>query len=437
MQIRNSIPDLHKFNLTHRHYKSRMRADMEKSEYIPRKALNTVQEMTRSFPCVMVTGARQVGKSTMLKQIIPADMKYVSLDDFRKLRRAQEDPIGYLEELGTPLCIDEVQYAPDLLRAIKLKVDEEDKPGLYWLTGSQRFHMMKGASESLAGRVGIIELSTLSQQEANHEAEIPDFFPSIERLREMTPDRRSCDINTLYERILRGGYPALHRDLNRNINHYFDSYLQTYLERDVQALTQVGDKNAFLTFMQSAAARTGQQLVYADIAKDAGISPKTAKSWISILEASGIIALLQPYHTNTIKRLSKTPKIYFMDTGLCAWLCSWPNAATLQSGAMSGAILETWVFGQIYRALENRGMRTKLSYYRDSNGAEIDFILEHEGKLYPMEVKRSSNPTAADLKALNGLPTGKAELQPGIVLCPAREMMSIGKGHYCFPISAM
>ncbi|MBR5875977.1 MAG: AAA family ATPase, partial [Akkermansia sp.] len=163
---------------------------MEKSEYIPRKALNTVQEMTRSFPCVMVTGARQVGKSTMLKQIIPSDMKYVSMDDFRKLRRAQEDPIGYLEELGTPLCIDEVQYAPDLLRAIKLKVDEEDKPGLYWLTGSQRFHMMKGASESLAGRVGIIELSTLSQQETNHEVGIPDFFPSIERLREMTPDRR-------------------------------------------------------------------------------------------------------------------------------------------------------------------------------------------------------------------------------------------------------
>lgn len=410
-----------------------MRADMEKSEYIPRKALATVAEMTKSFPCVMVTGARQVGKSTMLKQIIPEGMKYVSLDDFRKLQQAKEDPIGYLAELGTPLCIDEVQYAPELLRAIKLMVDEADRPGMYWLTGSQRFHMMKGASESLAGRVGIVELSTLSQREAARDANAPDFFPSIERLREMTPDRRSCDINELYARIWRGGYPAL----NRNINHYFDSYLQTYLERDVQALTQVGDKNAFLTLMQSAAARSGQQLVYADLAQDAGISPKTAKSWVSILEASGIVALLQPYHTNTIKRLSKTPKLYFMDTGLCAWLCSWSSPATLQNGAMSGAILETWVFGQLYRALGNRGLRTRLSYYRESNGAEIDFLLEHEGKLYPMEVKRNSNPTAADLKAVEKLPVGNAELQPGIVLCTTREMLPIGKGHYSFPISAM
>ncbi len=437
MKFESLIPDLHKITLTKLLIATTISTDMESHEYIPRKALATVAEMTRSFPCVMITGARQVGKSTMLKQIMPENMKYVTLDDFRKLKRAQEDPIGYLEELGTPLCIDEVQYAPELLRAIKLIVDEKDQPGLYWLTGSQRFHMMKGAAESLAGRVGIVELTTLSQQEANRECETPHFFPSLERLRALTPDRRSCDINELYTRIWRGGYPALHRDLNRNLDQYFDSYLQTYLERDVQALAQVGDKNAFLTFMQSAAARTGQQLVYADIAKDAGISPKTAKSWISILEASGIITLLPPYSVNTIKRLSKTPKIYFMDTGLCAWLCSWINPPTLQNGAMNGAILETWVFGQIYRALGNRGMRSRLSYYRDSNGAEIDFLLEVEGKLYPMEVKRNSNPTAADLKALKSLPLGKSELQPGIVLCTTREMLSIGGGHYAFPISAM
>ncbi len=411
--------------------------NMDRSEYIPRKALATVAEMARSFPCVMVTGARQVGKSTMLKQIMPGDMRYISLDDFRLLQRAKNDPIGFLEEMGAPLCIDEVQYAPDLLRAIKLKVDEADTPGMYWLTGSQRFHMMKGASESLAGRVGIVELNTLSQREAERDATAPDFFPSLEQLREKAPARCSCDISELYIRIWRGGYPALHRNLNRNINHYFDAYLQTYLERDVQALTQVGDKNAFLTLMQSAAARTGQQLVYADIAQDAGISPKTAKNWISILETSGIISLLQPYHTNTIKRLSKTPKLYFMDTGLCAWLCNWPTPATLQSGAMSGAILETWVFGQLYRALGNRGMRSRLCYYRDSNGSEVDFLLEHEGKLYPMEVKRNSNPSLADLKAVNGIPTGKAIMQPGIVLCTAREMLGLGKGNYAFPISAM
>lgn len=406
---------------------------MNENEYIPRKALSTVEEMSRSFPCVLITGARQVGKSTMLKQIMPGDMNYVNLDDFRELRQAKNDPIGYLEEKGTPLCIDEVQYAPELLRAIKWMVDKEDRPGMYWLTSSHRFHMMKGVSESLAGRVGILELCTLSQREITCTSNEADFFPTLESLTELMPARRSCDINELYARIWRGGYPALHRDLNRNVDQYFDSYLQTYLERDVQALTRVGDKNAFMVLMQSAAARTGQQLVYADLAKDAGISPKTSKSWVSILEASGIVTLLQPYSIDTIKRLSKSPKLYFMDTGLCAWLCSWPTPASLQSGTMSGAILETRVYGQLYRALGSRG----LSYYRDSNGAEVDFLLEHSGKIYPMEVKRGSSPTSADLKAVGGITTGNAEMQPGIVLCTAREMFSIGNGHKAFPISAM
>ncbi len=283
--------------------------------------------------------------------------------------------MGYLQEQGTPLCIDEIQYAPELLRSIKLIVDEADRPSLYWLTCSQRFHMLKDASENLAGRVGIVELSTLSQQEANREASAPDFFPTIDRLRELTPDRRSCDINELYARIWRGEYPALHRNQNRNLNHYFDSYLQTYLERDVQALTQVGNK--------------------------------------------------------------ETPKLYFMDTGLCAWLCNWTSPATLQTGALSGAILETWVFGQLYRALGNRGTRSRLSYYRDSNGSEEDFLLEHEGKIYPMEVKRNSNPTHEALKAASGIPAGSAAMQPGIVLCSAREMFGLGKEHFAFPISAM
>lgn len=207
---------------------------MNENEYIPRKALSTVEEMSRSFPCVLTTGARQVGKSTMLKQIMPGDMNYVNLEDFRELRQAKNDPIGYLEEKGTPLCIDEVQYAPELLRAIKWMVDKEDRPGMYWLTGSQRFHMMKGVSESLAGRVGILELCTLSQREITRTSNEADFFPTPERMTELMPARRSCDINELYARIWRGGYPALHRDLNRNVDHYFDSYLQTYREYVVQ-----------------------------------------------------------------------------------------------------------------------------------------------------------------------------------------------------------
>lgn len=410
---------------------------MESKVYISRKEVSKVLEMSASFPCIMVTGARQVGKSTMLKHIMPPDMRYVNMDDFRAARAAQNDPIGFLEAQGTPLCIDEIQLVPDLMRAIKYKVDAEGKNGMYWLTGSQRFHMMKGVSESLAGRVGVIELCTLSQQEILR-ADEPDFFPEPRCMRQLNPDRRSCDINELYERIWRGGYPALYSDLNSNVDDYFDSYLQTYIERDVQALTQVGNRQAFLTLMKSAAARTGQQLVYADLAKDAGVSPNTAKQWISVLEASGIISLLRPYSTNSLKRLSKTLKLYFMDTGLCSWMCDWSSPRVLQSGAQSGAMLETWVFGQLYRALRTRHMRSKLRYYRDSNGAEIDFLLEHEQHIYPMEVKKGSSPVPADLKAARGIPLPQGcTLAPGVVLCTSREMFTLGHDQWAFPISAM
>lgn len=393
--------------------------------------------MTRSFPCVLVVGARQVGKSTLLKEMLPEGMRYVTLDDFRMLDAARRDPIGFLDYMGTPLCIDEVQYAPDLLRAVKMKVDESGTPGMYWLTGSQRFHMMKGVSESLAGRVGVLEMGTLTQREICGDAQATPFFPSMERMRSLRPEEKSCSLSELYARIWLGGYPALHADKIRSRDVYFDSYLQTYLERDVRSLSQVGDLNAFMRLMQSAASRTGQQLVYADLARDADISPNTARNWISILEASGIIGLLPPYYTNTSKRLSKSPKLYFMDTGLCSWLCGWPTPETLLRGAMSGAILETWVYGQLYQALGSRSQRLRLSYYRQNNGTEIDFMLEHEGKLYPMEVKRSSSPSASDLRALVTMPCGALELQPGVVLCTATEMIPLAGGGVGFPVSAL
>lgn len=410
---------------------------MDERKYITRSLSAKVAELTRSFPCVLLVGARQVGKSTMLKEMLPEGMRYVTLDDFRMLESARRDPIGFLDYMGAPLCIDEVQYAPDLLRAVKMKVDESGRAGMYWLTGSQRFHMMKGVSESLAGRVGVLEMGPLTQREICGDARAAPFFPSLERMRSLRPEEKSCSLTELYERIWLGGYPALHADAMRNRDVYFDSYLQTYLERDVRSLSQVGDLNAFMRLMQSAASRTGQQLVYADLARDADISPNTAKNWISILEASGIIGLLPPYYTNTSKRLSKSPKLYFMDTGLCSWLCGWPLPDTLLRGAMSGAILETWVYGQLYQALGSRSLRLRLSYYRQNNGTEIDFMLEHEGKLYPMEVKRSSNPAASDLRALSTLPCGTLELQPGVVLCTATEMIPLAGGGVGFPISAM
>ena len=405
----------------------------------PRTMSEQVVEMNRCFPCVMVTGARQVGKSTMLRSLMPPDMQYVNLDDYRALAEAKSDPIGFLETHGTPLCIDEVQYAPELLRAIKLKVDERPgEVGLYWLTGSQRFHMMKGVTESLAGRVGVLDLSTYSQSEAAERGSgaLP-FSPEPAAMKARLLTAPVCALPELYRRIWMGGYPALLSRPHMTPANYFPSYVQTYVERDVAALSQVGDRAAFMTFMQSAAARTGQQLVYSDIARDAGVSVNTARQWMSILETSGIVNLLQPYHVNTTKRLAKSPKLYFMDTGLCSWLVGWSSPELLQNGAMAGAILETWVYGQLVRSFRNAGMQPRLSYYRTGSGAEVDFLLEQDGCIYPMEVKRSSSPGMGDLRAAATIPPGRAELRPGIVLCTSPELISLGRGCYGFPISAL
>ena len=401
---------------------------------LARTAAAKVLELHKFFPCVLVTGARQVGKSTLLQQILPESMRYVSLDNELLLQRAKDDPDDFLEEMGSPLCIDEVQYAPNLLRAIKRKVDRTGEPGQYWLTGSQRFHLMQGSAESLAGRVGILELYSLSQSEAcGKGATAEPMEPSGISSRIACPP---CNINELYERIWLGGYPRLHKYAGSTPEDYFSAYLSTYIARDVRALTQVGDTSAFLRFMQSIAARSAQQLVYADVAKDADVSPNMAKKWLSVLETSGIIDILPPYYINTSKRLTKSPKLYFNDTGLCSWLGGWYSPRILQQGAMAGPMLETWVYGQLRRSFAARGIRARLSFYRNSNGAEIDFLLEQNGKIYPMEVKRSSTPRLSDLRSAATIPLAPGvELAPGLVLCTATDILPLGKGNYAYPIS--
>lgn len=403
---------------------------------IERTLAAKVKELHRVFPCVMVTGARQVGKSTLLRQLLPEGMRYVTLDHELMLLRAKEDPMGFLEEMGSPLCIDEVQYEPRLLRAIKMKVDESGESGQYWLTGSQRFHLMQGVSESLAGRVGIVELHSLSQSEIEGKGSSADpFDPEFFKNHIGAP---VCDISALYNRIWKGGYPRLFKYEGTSHEDYFSAYLNTYIARDVRALTQVGDTSAFMRFMQSVASRTAQQLVYADLAKDADVSPNTAKKWLSVLETSGIIDILQPYYINTSKRLVKSPKVYFNDTGFCSWLGGWSSARVLQQGAMAGPMLETWVYGQLRRSFTNRGIRARLTYYRNNNGAEVDFLLEKDGKIFPMEVKRSSSPRLGDLSGAATIPTAPGvQVQPGIVLCTGTEILPLGRGHYSYPISML
>ncbi len=409
---------------------------MSRQKLYYRTMRRKVEELSEYFPCVMVTGARQVGKSTLLREILPPGMGYVTLDDYVQAEQAEEDPSAFLERHGVPLCIDEIQYAPRLMRAIKVKVDADRKPGMYWLTGSQRFHMMKGVTESLAGRIGILELAGMSQREmvGKGESAMP-FNP--ENAADMMEGSVVCDIRALYERIWRGGYPQLIQYPSMPVHDFFSSYLQTYVERDVQSLSQVGDKSAFVKLMRSAALRTGQQLVYSDLARDADVSPKTAAAWVSILEASGIVALLPPYHVNTLKRLSKSPKLYFLDTGFCSWLAGFESMEALMRSHISGAMLETWVFGQLWRSFSNFGKSPNLYYFRDLNGAEVDFVMVQNHCLYPMEVKQSNRPTMSDLKGVFKIPTADYDLKPGIVFCTASTLIPLKEGAVAFPISAL
>ncbi len=413
-----------------------MAAERKDRGFLERDTRAKVAELSQHFPCVLVTGARQVGKSTLLQQMMPQGMRYLTLDDFQLAEFARQDPAGFLDAYPAPLCIDEIQYAPELFRAIKMKVDDDRRPGMYWITGSQRFRMMKGVSETLAGRIGIVDLYSMSQVEMYGNGSAGVYAPAEPAA--SVHEASLCDLAELYRRILRGGYPELVRHPDMPWFDYYRDYVQTYVARDVRELTQVGNHSAFMKLMHSAALRTGQQLVYADLARDAGVSPKTAAAWVSILEASGIVELLPPYYVNTTKRLSKTPKLYFTDTGLCCWLAGWHQAEQLMNSSAAGAVLETWVYGQLIRRYAQDGTRPELSYYRDLDGAEVDFVIEQDGGVFPMEVKRTSTPSVADLRWCSKIPVAPwAKLMPPVLFCTAQEARPMPHGAFAFPVSGL
>lgn len=437
MKIRSETADFRKMldkylQVIHNDYVSK-----ENKAFYYRTAARYVEYLSAHFPCVLVQGARQVGKSTLLESVMPGGMNYVSLDDFVLAERARRDPMGFLEDYAPPLCIDEVQYAPDLLRAIKIRVDKEKSSGMYWMTGSQQLHVMKDVSETLAGRVGIMDLHSLSQQELLGYGETARVFdPSAPA--DCINEGSACSLETLYRRIWRGGYPALVADTELDPDVFFESYVRSYLERDVNDLAQVGNRAAFVRFMRSAAMRTGQQLVYADLARDAEMSSNTIKVWVSILERTGIISLLHPYATNSIKRLTKTPKLYFCDTGLCCWLAGWESPESLMKSPFAGAILENWVYAQLLRSYNHNGKRPQMYYYREANGrAEMDFLLVRNGGIYPMEVKRSSTPRLEDLRHASQIPVGPYKLMPGIVFCTSQTYYPLGNGNCAVPVSML
>ena len=384
--------------------------------YIPRSIKQKLLRVSDSFPVVLVTGPRQVGKTTLLQMLSKDDRTYVTLDDPILRELATTEPALFLQKYTPPVLIDEIQYAPQLFPYIKMRVDADRKPGQYWLTGSQMFIVMKGVSESLAGRVGILPLLGLSYDELTDNCIPGPFSLSGDYLQEKTVRSRNLDIHTLYEHIFKGGLPYLYGDVVER-NTFFSSYISTYIQRDIRDLRQVADEMVFYSFLTSVAARTGQLLNYADLSKELGISAPTVKQWISLLVSSGIIYLLEPLHSNIHKRMVKSPKIYFLDTGLCAYLTRWSDSDTLEAGNMSGAILETFVLSELIKGYYNAGDSPRLAFYRDSNGNEIDMLIQESNVWHPLEIKKSAHPDRSAVKTFGVLKELGLERGSGGILC--------------------
>ena len=407
--------------------------------YIQRHLENQVREASKFYPVVMVCGQRQVGKSTMLNHIKEEERRYVTLDDGNARRLAEKDPALFFETYGYPLLIDEFQRVPSILLEMKRIVDRkaldgEDNNGMYWLTGSQKFKMMKDVSESLAGRIAVFDMSGLSAAELE-EREACVFHPALENLRKRMQNYHPKDVHEIYEQIFRGGMPKLvTTDLDRD--RFYTDYINTYLERDIKELSLVGKLGEFYDFFVYMAARTSMELKYNEIANAIGISAPTAKEWVTILERSGIIFILRPYYNNITSRLVKTPKMYFMDTGLAAYLCRWPNAETLENGAMDGAFFETYVVSEIVKSYYNAGKRADLYYYRDIDGKEIDLLFVEGDKIYPIEIKKAKMPNHAD-KNFSVLHKLKMDVQPGVILCMADEMLPYSRDVWYFPAAGV
>lgn len=417
------------------------------NKYITRTIEKTLCKIADSFPVVMITGPRQVGKTTLLSMINSTkftSLNYISLDDINVRALAIEDPELFLRTYKTPLIIDEFQYAPNLLSYIKIIVDNKrleslkndniPSNGLFYLTGSQAFQTMNQVSESLAGRVGILDLYGLTTREINAKDE-SFFLPDI-KLLETKEKVKELNTLELYEKILKGSYPELYRNENIDANKYFETYIRTYIERDIRQLINVQDEIKFLKFISNVAVRTAQELNMTDICNGVGIANSTGEQWLSILTNTGLIYLLQPYSNNNVSRIVKKPKIYFMDTGIACYLAGYLDAVTLEKSAFNGAIFETYVITEIIKSYANQGMdaRKYLYYYRDNNGKEIDLLIIYNNVIYPIEIKKSSNPSKESIKNFNVIEKFNIKAGTGGVICMKSNLFPIDKNNYFIPI---
>ena len=416
------------------------------SIYIKRLLEKNIVRTAESFPVILICGPRQVGKTTVLEKISGSQVNYVSLDDPLERKNAKEDPDLFLENHKIPLIIDEIQYATELLPYIKMRVDkarleslknDTNPNGLYFLTGSQMFAMMQNVSESLAGRVGIIDMYGLSYSEIIGE-EQDYFLPTLSRCK-LRENNKRPDTLEVFEKIVRGSFPALYQNTDISTETFYNSYLRTYLERDIRDMITIKEETKFLTFMSAVAARTGQELNYESLARDAEIDSKTAKNWLSLLRTSGLVFLLQPYSNNPTSRVIKSPKIYFTDTGLACYLAGYSDALTLEKSAMNGNIFETYVIMEIVKSFvnANKDPRLYMNFYRDSNQVEIDLIITMNNTIYPIEIKKTKSPNKNMIKNFKVINNAEKEIGEGGIICMIDKIFALDEKNNAIPIQCI
>ena len=402
--------------------------------YIKRDLEEKIIAASKEYSCILITGARQVGKSTVLEQLMGNEREEVSLDDMVERKLASTDPALFLQTHSTPILIDEVQYAPELFSYIKMAIDKGAAPGSFWLTGSQPFKLMELAQESLAGRIAIIHMPPLSQHEIYGTGKAESFAIDMDKLKARAKTNAPANLNEIYNRIWNGSLPGHVSGKYTDRDLFYSSYIQTYIERDVKYIADIEDTVLFGDFIRSAACRAGQMLNVTDIAQDVGISNDTATRWLKILEKSDIIFFLRPYSNNLLKRTVKTPKMYFFDTGLVSYLTRYSSPEILANGAINGAILENYVVSEIIKTYHNNAKDCLIWYYRDSNSNEIDLVIESDGMLHPIEIKRTANPGTELVRPFKLLDKASVPRGKGAIICMRETLSAVDSDNYIVPI---